>query len=187
MTAKKRKNHIASTDGCKPTDRELAAVRKFMDKRSQRAPRLKVSKSGNCPTIALDHPDETIGLPHLMDALGTTDMDFFNGLVEQIARATSHGAELSEKRMNFMLSIIKDIEPRDQLEAMLAAPALPLNSWCGYSMPQIILPLETNVIHSTPPPHTGPRRGFACRPCSSGHLPARRFLHRYKILLHSFG
>ena len=121
MTAKKRKNHIASTDGCKPTDRELAAMRKFMDKRSQRAPRLKVSKSGNCPTVALDHPDETIGLPHLMDALGTTDMDFFNGLVEQIARATSHGAEVNEEGINFMLSIIKDIEPRDQLEAMLAA------------------------------------------------------------------
>jgi hypothetical protein len=56
-----------------------------------------------------------------MDALGTTDMDFFNGLVDQLARATSHGAEVNEEGINFMLSIIKDIEPRDQLEAMLAA------------------------------------------------------------------
>jgi hypothetical protein len=48
-------------------------------------------------------------------------MDFFNGLVDQLARATADGAEVNEKGINFMLSIIKDIEPRDQLEAMLAA------------------------------------------------------------------
>jgi hypothetical protein len=141
MTAKKRKTHPAATDARqrastntrqpavtdarKPTDRDLAAMRKFMDKRSQPAPRLKVSKSGDHLTITLDHPldqpDKINGLPHLMDALGTTDMDFFNGLVDQLERATSRGAEVNEVGINFMLSIIKDIEPRDQLEAMLAA------------------------------------------------------------------
>ena len=121
MTARKRKTHPASTDARKPTDREVAVARKFAEEESRRAPRLKISKSGDRPTITPEHPEEIIGLAHLMDALGTTDMDFFNGLVEQIARATSHGAEVNEEGINFMLSIIKDIEPRDQLEAMLAA------------------------------------------------------------------
>jgi hypothetical protein len=145
MNAKKRKTHPAATDAGqpastdarqpvstntrqpasadahKPTDRELAAARKFVEERSRRAPRLKVSKSGDRSTIAPEHPDEIIGLAHLMDALGTTDMDFFNGLVDQLARAAADGAEVNEKGINFMLSIIKDIEPRDQLEAMLAA------------------------------------------------------------------
>ena len=92
-----------------------------MEEESRRAPRLKVSKSGDRPTITPAHPDEIIGWALLMDALGTTDMDFFNGLVDQLARATADGAEVNEKGINFMLSIIKDIEPRDQLEAMLAA------------------------------------------------------------------
>jgi hypothetical protein len=137
MAAKKRKPHAAptdarqhastntcqpaSTDARKPTDRELAAARKFVEEESRRAPRLKVSKSGDRSTITPEHPEEMIGLAHLMDALGTTDMDFFNGLVDQLARATAEGAEVNEKGINFMLSIIKDIEPRDQLEAMLAA------------------------------------------------------------------
>ena len=55
-----------------------------------------------------------------MDALATADEDFLNGIVDQIASASAHGQDI-ERGLNFMLSVIKGIEPRDQLEAMLAA------------------------------------------------------------------
>src|SRR6516165_11375143 len=46
--------------------------------------------------------------------------DFVNGIVSH-ANASGRGRDIDEYGLNFMLSVIKDIEPRDQLEAMLAA------------------------------------------------------------------
>jgi hypothetical protein len=41
--------------------------------------------------------------------------------VSQLANANRRGQDIDERGLNFMLSVIKGIEPRDQLEAMLAA------------------------------------------------------------------
>ena len=54
-----------------------------------------------------------------MRALGTTDFDFYSGLIGQLVNASKEG-EAPESGANFML-YIKGIEPRDQIEAMLAA------------------------------------------------------------------
>ena len=56
-----------------------------------------------------------------MDALASADGHFLNGMVSQLANANSHGQDIDERGLNFMLSVIKGIAPRDQLEAMLAA------------------------------------------------------------------
>ena len=56
-----------------------------------------------------------------MEALGTTDPNFLNGLLRQIINVGSHGAEADEGGTNFVLSVIKGVEPKDQVEAMLAA------------------------------------------------------------------
>ena len=58
-----------------------------------------------------------------MEALASADPDFVNGIVSQLANASGRGRDIDEYGLNFMLSVIKDIEPRDQLEAMLAAMA----------------------------------------------------------------
>jgi hypothetical protein len=41
--------------------------------------------------------------------------------VGQLVNASAHGQEVDERGLNFMLSVINGIDPRDQLEAMLAA------------------------------------------------------------------
>jgi hypothetical protein len=51
----------------------------------------------------------------------TTPCKVLNGILEQLANASSHDQHIDEQRLNFMLSVIRGIEPRDQLEAMLAA------------------------------------------------------------------
>jgi len=56
-----------------------------------------------------------------MDALATADGEFLNGIADQLANASAHGQNTEERGLNFMLSVIKGIEARDQLEAMLAA------------------------------------------------------------------
>jgi hypothetical protein len=52
-----------------------------------------------------------------MEALGTADYDFLSGLLEQLGNGSSRGGKVNEKLLNFMLAVIKGIEPRDQIES----------------------------------------------------------------------
>ena len=70
--------------------------------------------------IDLDHPDATVGEALLAAALGTTDLDFVKGLVRQIAAAAAPDRQLDEAKLNFVLAVVKNVKPRDELEAMLA-------------------------------------------------------------------
>ncbi len=79
-----------------------------------RTPRVKLHEN----RTSLDHPDEDVGHALLMEALGTMDIDFLIGLLKQLADA---GRENDEDGLNFMLSVVKGVKPRDQVEAMLAA------------------------------------------------------------------
>ena len=80
------------------------------------APRIKVT--GNA--VRPDHPSRGVAQIALMKAIGTTDSDFYSGLIGQLINVGSPGKEPEEAGTNFMLSIVKGIEPRDQIEAMLA-------------------------------------------------------------------
>jgi hypothetical protein len=122
MSARKRKMELTmQSSEYKPNPRETAAVTKFLKDTAEKAPRLKVTKQGNVSKVDLDHPNNAIGRVLLMEALGTTDQDFSNEFLKQLLDATSLGGEVDEERANFMLSVIKGIKPRDQVEAMLAA------------------------------------------------------------------
>jgi hypothetical protein len=59
-----------------------------------------------------------------MDAIGTADRDFTRGLISHLAIVNVDAEDdevIKFDNLNFMLSVIKGIEPRDQLEAMLGA------------------------------------------------------------------
>lgn len=101
------------------TDRERAGLLKQIDriKAAPAAPRVKVEAQ----KIALDHPHQTTAIGLLMEAMGTTDSDFMETLLSQAVHVGSQGQKLDERGINFIISVIKDVRPRDQLEAMLAA------------------------------------------------------------------
>lgn len=50
----------------------------------------------------------------------TARVDFTDGLILRLVNA-SKGKSVSEKGTNFMLAVVKGVDPRDQIEAMLAA------------------------------------------------------------------
>jgi hypothetical protein len=105
----------------KQTPAETEAVNAVLAAQKKRGPRLKVVvTSQNTVKTEIDHPESAIGTVMLMQALGTTDFNFYNGLLGQLINA-GKGKEISESGINFMLSVIKGIEPRDQIEAMLTA------------------------------------------------------------------
>jgi hypothetical protein len=123
MSARETKQHNKEEKAVhKVTPAERTAVDKhFAIRKAKPQIRFKISKNGSDPQIGLDHPDKTVGWALVMEALASADYDFAKGIVDQLANASGHGRELDEHGLNFMLSVIKGIEPRDQLEAMLAA------------------------------------------------------------------
>jgi hypothetical protein len=106
-----------------PTTREQIVLDKHTARRDATAPapRLKVQYDGNSKTISPDHPDYVTACELLMEALGTADVDFVDGLVDQLIAVSSHYGAVNESQLNFMLSAIKGIKPNDHQEAMLAA------------------------------------------------------------------
>jgi hypothetical protein len=87
----------------------------------KRGPRLTVTTDdANITKIKINDSDPAFGQFALMKALGTTDLDFFDGLIGQLVNASSEKGA-SEKGTNFMLAVVKGLEPRDQIEAMLAS------------------------------------------------------------------
>jgi hypothetical protein len=116
MAKKKAQSPISKP--CSPTPEERAAIEKAREERMvPTAPRLKVEGK----KVSIDHPDAFIGNLLVRNALGTMDPAFRSGLLKQLAKATSGGSTVDEAELNFMVSVIKGIEPRDQLESMLAA------------------------------------------------------------------
>ncbi len=105
-----------------PNKQEIASIKAVVAAIESRAPSLKLKPKGGSkgsPTrFTVDHPHELIGRVNLMRAVGTTDDDFFSGLMSQLISASG---KASETDANFLLSVIKGIEPRDQIETMLAS------------------------------------------------------------------
>jgi hypothetical protein len=80
-----------------------------------------VQADGAKAKFSVDHPDQAVGILALMRAIGTTDVDFYDGLMGHLVNASRGQNALSHNGTNFMLSDVRGIEPRDQIEAMLAA------------------------------------------------------------------
>ena len=100
-----------------PEREKEAAALKIRDM----APRLKVQNKSGRPVVSPDFTNEPLGYALIAKAIGAYDFDFLNGILSQLTNLVSDGSEINEGKLNFLLSVIKDIEPRNQIEAMLAA------------------------------------------------------------------
>jgi hypothetical protein len=105
----------------KLTVREKEAFSKFEAASETRGPRLKVLAAGATAKFSVDHPDQAVGTLALMRAIGTADLDFYDGLMGHLVNTSREQNALSQNGTNFMLWVVKGIEARDQIEAMLAA------------------------------------------------------------------
>ena len=115
MTSRKKKQNSDEKALSELTAAERTAVGKNLDaKRAAKPPRLefKFLKDGVW-TCEIDHL--------VMEFLGSADEQFSTGIFGQLASASARGQKIDEREVNFMLSVIQGVQPRDQLEAMLAA------------------------------------------------------------------
>ena len=65
---------------------------------------MKVTEKDGAVKIAPDHPDMMMGQLLLMEAIGTHDFDFCDGLISQLANVDSR---TGEGGLNFMLAMVK--------------------------------------------------------------------------------
>jgi hypothetical protein len=107
---KKANRQIAKT--YQPTPDERAAE-EAVRTRMKRTPRVKASVEENGVHLLLNHPKPYYGCFLLMKALGTFDPDFYAGIIPQLARASTQAQNVDEVSLNFMVSVIKGIEPKD--------------------------------------------------------------------------
>ena len=91
MSAKASKKDLAKP--YEPTAAERGILERHLDRLNEKppAPRMKVSLKGEAVEILPDHPDFADGHILLMEALGTTDLDFLGGLLGQLANAGAQG------------------------------------------------------------------------------------------------
>ncbi len=106
-----------------PTPREHEGIEAYRARRKELklAPRMKVTEKKDGAEILPDHPDIAVGHTLLMEAIGTAELDFLDGLLRQLTNVGTHGQKVDEQGLNFMLAVVKGVEPKDQVEAMLAA------------------------------------------------------------------
>jgi hypothetical protein len=126
MASRKSKTASEAKPEWERTPREVEAVKKIYTEREEGAPRLRISKSESGLSFTTEHKDDFVGAVRIMEAIATTDRDFFAGFVSQLANAG--GGEPDEHQLNFMLAVVKGIKPRDQVEAMLAAQMAAVHS-----------------------------------------------------------
>jgi hypothetical protein len=105
------------------TARERTVFEKYREihtNKATAATRMKRVTDTDRAQLVPAHGEEFIGKLLLADALGAADLDFSDGLISQLANAAAKDNKVDVKALNFMLSVVKSIKPRDQLESMLA-------------------------------------------------------------------
>jgi hypothetical protein len=106
-----------------PPTAECAAVGAYLDKADARTPmaRTKVKMKSGVAHMSFDHDNQAVGLALVANAFGTGCSHFASGILGQLANVSRTGADIIATELDFMLTVVRGIGPRDETEALLAA------------------------------------------------------------------
>lgn len=86
---------------------------------ASKLPKFKVNVTDEQTLVEMDHADVETASIMLMEALGTTNGDFAQAIIYQIARAQG-SAPIDEVALNQSMAMVVGVKPQDEVEAMLA-------------------------------------------------------------------
>ncbi|MDE0810814.1 MAG: hypothetical protein OSB69_16065 [Alphaproteobacteria bacterium] len=126
MTKRRRKNPTKNksvTTEYEPTPQDRAAAKAYAERENDLLPLspLKIQKVDGVTHVTTDHPEQPYDKMKLANALASTDDAFIDGIITQLVKVRSQDQGIDEGGVNFMVSVIRGIEPKDQMETMLAA------------------------------------------------------------------
>ena len=106
-----------------PSAEECAALSVYFAKGEAKVPmaRTKIEMKSGVAHLSFDHASQAIGLALVANAFGTGSSHFVSGLLGQLADVSRTGAEVKSGQIDFMLTVVRGIGPRDETEALLAA------------------------------------------------------------------
>lgn len=81
---------------------------------------MKLGMVGEAIAVSYEHSNPKAATLLLMTDLGTLDIGFFLGVTGQVARIGAQGSKVDEANSNFLLSVVRAVQPRDELETLLA-------------------------------------------------------------------
>jgi len=118
MAARKKPAAAKSTPATKyqRTEADKQLINRHVQKRKA-APKGSVKFEDG--VLEFNHEDDLVGRVELMEALGITDVNFFDSVLHDVANIADIGFLKGESAMNFVLSLVKSIEPRDHVEVLL--------------------------------------------------------------------
>jgi hypothetical protein len=101
---------------------QKARIKAVAQKRAARAdgPSMNLKMVDGKLQISFTHAEPDMAHILMMADLGTCDPDFMAGVQGQIASIGAHGRSIDESASNFLMSVVRGVQPRDELEAMLA-------------------------------------------------------------------
>ncbi|RWX70514.1 hypothetical protein EN780_03050 [Mesorhizobium sp. M4B.F.Ca.ET.089.01.1.1] len=110
-----------------PTPAEASAVAAYMKRRDSRRPnpKMKVAMStrengARVASIVVEHPDIDTGYNLISEAIAADSNTFTLGTIDALAKAAQLGGDLDEGQLNYALSMVYGLKPKDQIEATLA-------------------------------------------------------------------
>jgi hypothetical protein len=107
------------------TERERKAVMEYLNSVTKKhSVRFKISDG----KFVLDHSSAPIPDPILMNAFGSTDAAFIDGIINQLASAAPDGFGTNLRDLNFSLSVINGIAPKSPLQTMIVAQMIPVHA-----------------------------------------------------------
>ena len=107
-----------------PTPQERTAINAYFERKRKAAPCPQMAVAdginGAPSKIEIDHAEPSLAWLLLAQALGTTDTSLTSQLVVQLGNAAPKNQPPTEA-LNFMLAVVKAVEPRNELESLLAS------------------------------------------------------------------
>jgi hypothetical protein len=100
-------------------DRVAQIAREVLERHT--APPITLTDKDDILAIGLGGDDVEAAKLLQMADMGTRDREFYTGLLSQIVTIGSHKRAVDAEAANFVLAVVRSIDPRDELEAMLAA------------------------------------------------------------------
>ena len=106
-----------------PTPPELAVLADWLAwfRHTPPVPRVSVEANVSSYKTSFEHPDQAVAEIMLANAFGTRDPTLARGLRDQLANVSRTGKLITADELNYMISLVRGIGPRDPTEGMLAA------------------------------------------------------------------
>jgi hypothetical protein len=118
--AKPKSKAIAKPYEPTPLERKAVASYKSREKALAPLPAFVAKTTDGSVRLDLDHPDLMTGYAVVAEAIKSNSLDYFTGCTSALASLSQKGSEVDARTLNYAVAMVAGIEPRDQLESMLA-------------------------------------------------------------------